>query len=108
MEGSDASVLLVDLGKALEAKKPPGKVVRVAQLPFAYVRIGENQSQVPNNGGFNSEPRGNWTPTKIFIGEGHQECQFFLNFNPIIRKGQFSIKDEEYGDEVLAQLAKVL
>jgi len=45
---------------------------------------------------------------KIFIGEGEQEGDVFLNLNPVIKKGQFSIKDADYGDTVLAQLARVL
>jgi len=45
---------------------------------------------------------------KIFIGEGDDEGQVFVNTNPVMRKGQFSIKDEEYGDIVLARLATVL
>lgn len=44
---------------------------------------------------------------KIFIGEGEQEGEVFLNFNPAIRKSQFSIKDADY-DIVLNQLATVL
>jgi hypothetical protein len=32
----------------------------------------------------------------------------FLKFNPVRRKGEFSIKDADYGDEVLRELAKVL
>ena len=32
----------------------------------------------------------------------------FLNLNPKIRKGQVSMKDPDYGDLVLGQLAKVL
>lgn len=45
---------------------------------------------------------------KIFIGEGKHEGDVFLNLNPVIKKGQFSIKDSDYGDIVLAQLAQVL
>jgi len=105
---SDASVFLMDLKKALEAKKLPGKVVRVSQLPIEYVRLGQNQSQAPSDGGFRTDPPGNWSVAKIFLGKDNQECEFFLNFNPIIGKGQFSIKDPDYGDELLAQLAKVL
>jgi hypothetical protein len=106
--GSDASVLLSDLKKALEARKLPTKITRVAELPFAYVTLGEHQSQASSDGGFRDKPRGNWTLAKIFIGEGEQECEFFLNLNPVIKKGQFSIKDPDYGDEIVAQLAKVL
>ena len=105
--GSDASVLLFDLKKALEAKALPSKVQRVESLPFTFVNIGDDLSQAPS-GGFSVAPPGNWTAIKIFLGEGEQEAEVFLNINAVIRKGQFSIKDPDYGDLVLAQLAKVL
>src|SRR5215467_8764651 len=105
--GSDASVLLADLKKALEAKTMPTKAKRTNSLQFQFVSFGKNQSQA-SGGGFNAKPPGNWTPMKLFIGEGGQEAEVFLNLNPVIKKGQFSIKDEEYGDTVLAQLARVL
>ena len=105
--GSDASVLLTDLAKALEAKAIPAKPKRVSSLPFQFASFGSNQSQAPG-GGFRAAPPGNWTPMKLFIGEGEQQGEVFLNLNPVLRKGQFSIKDEEYGDIVVAQLARVL
>lgn len=105
--GSDASLLLIDLKKALEAKTLPSRVQRVAAVPFTYVSFGNNQSQALG-GGFNAKPAGHWTPMKIFIGEGKQEGQVFVNLNPVIKKGQFSIKDPDYGDIILAQLAGVL
>jgi hypothetical protein len=105
--GSDARVLLADLKSALEAKHVPAKVQRARDLPFVFVSFGKNQSQAAG-GGFNATPSGNWTPIKIIIGEGEQEGQVFLNLNPVLKKGQFSIKDPEYGDLVLAQLARVL
>jgi len=105
--GSDASVLLADLKNALEAKTIPTKVQRVNDLRFNFVSFGKNQSQA-SGGGFNAKPPGNWTPMKIFIGEGENEGEVFLNLNPVLKKGQFSIKDSDYGDIVLAQLARVL
>ena len=105
--GSDASVLLTDLKKSLEAKTLPTKVKRASNLPFVFVTLGKNQSQAAD-GGFSANPPGNWTPMKIFLGEGEQEGEVFLNINPVIRKGQFSIKDVDYGDIVIAQLARVL
>jgi hypothetical protein len=105
--GSDASVLLLDLRKALEAKALPSKALRLETLPFTFVNIGENLSQAAN-GGLNAQPPGNWTAIKIFIGEGKQEAELFLNINEVSRKGQFSIKDSDYGDLAFAQLAKVL
>jgi hypothetical protein len=105
--GSDANVLLGDLKNALEAKKFPAKVQRARDLPFVFVSLGQNQSQ-DAGGGFNDQPPGHWTPIKLFIGEGEQEGEVFLNLNPVIKKGQFSIKDSEYGEIVLAHLARVL
>jgi hypothetical protein len=105
--GSDASVFLADLKNALEARKFPAKVQRARDLPFVFVSFGQNLSQ-DAGGGFNGQPPGHWTPIKLFIGEGEQEGQVFLNLNPAIKKGQFSIKDAEYGDIVLAHLARVL
>jgi hypothetical protein len=105
--GSDSSVLLSDLAKALEAKHPPAKVKRISFLPFTFVNIGTDLSQAPG-GGFNTKPSGHWIATKIFIGEDDQEGEFFLNVNPATNKGQFSIKDADYGDIVISRLAQVL
>jgi hypothetical protein len=44
---------------------------------------------------------------KIFLGQGGQG-EVFLNINPILKKGEFSIKDSDCGDIVLSQLAQVL
>jgi hypothetical protein len=104
---SDASTMLVALVKALEAKHAPAQVKRASQLPFDYVILGENNSQA-SGGGFSVKPRGNWTAMKIFIGSGEDEGEVFLNFNPVSRKAQFSEKDIDYGDTVLAKLATVL
>lgn len=105
--GSDATVLLADLKVALEATTQPAKVGRVDSLPFEFVTLGKNKSQA-TGGGFADKPPGNWIPMKIFLGEGKNEGQVFLNLNPILKMGQFSSKDPDYGDLVLAQLAKVL
>jgi hypothetical protein len=105
--GSDATVLLADLKNALEAKSFPKQFKRVAVLPFTFITFGNNNSQA-SDGGFNAKPAGHWTPMKIFIGNGEQEGQVFVNINPVIKKGQFSMKDPDYGDIVLAQLSSVL
>jgi hypothetical protein len=103
--GSDASAFLVDLKKALEAKTLPNKVVRVTSLPFEFAVLGENQSR-SSDGGFNTKPPGDWTAMKIFVADG--EGEVFLNLNTAGNMAEFSIKDSDYGDIVLAQLAKVL
>jgi hypothetical protein len=104
---SDATALLSDLQKALEAKTIPGKVQRAQELPFTFANIGDNLSQAAG-GGFKASPAGHWTAIKIFIGDGEQESEMFVNFNKAIGKGQFSIKDADYGDLLLKQLATVL
>jgi len=104
---SDASALLADLKNALAAKVLPSKIERSVTLPFTFVNFGEMMSHSAD-GGFNANPRGSWTAMKIFLETGGRECEVFLNLSPETKKGEFSIKDEEYGDLVVAQLAEVL
>jgi len=103
--GSDATPFLEALKKALEAKKIPKNTPRVASIPFTYAVLGENMSRDAN--GFGDKP-GHWMPMKIFFNEDENESEVFLNLNPLINKGEFAIKDEDYGDLVLSELAKVL
>ncbi len=106
--GSDSSVLLEDLKKALDAKHIPRKVSRIAELPFNAVILGEKQSRSPS-GEYASKPPGDWMAIKIFLPkDGENEGEVFLNMNPVLGKAEFSIKDSEYGDYLLAQFAKVL
>jgi hypothetical protein len=102
---SDASGLLAALQKTLQAKNLPSSPARVAELPFNAVILGDHVSHSPN-GGFAVKPPGNWTTIKLFLGDGSSEV--FLNLNPVLGKGEFSIKDQDYGDGVLQELAKVL
>jgi hypothetical protein len=104
---SDAAVLLTDLKRALDAKKAPSKVQRASDLQFTYVIIGENQS-LSGGGGFADKPSGDWTAMKIFIPTGDDAAEVFLKFNAKAVKAQFSQKDPDYGDTVLAKLATVL
>jgi hypothetical protein len=105
--GSDSTVLLADLRRALQAKTQPQPAPTRTSVPFTFANIGENLSQAAG-GGFGTKPPGNWTALKIFLGQGDQEGEVFLNLNPKARKGQFSMKDQDYGDLVLGELAKVL
>jgi hypothetical protein len=102
---SDASGLLIALQKTLQAKTVPANPVRVAELPFNAVILGDHVSH-SSNGGFAVKPPGNWTTTKLFLGDGSSEVYF--NFNLVLGKGEFAVKDPEYGDGVLLELAKVL
>jgi hypothetical protein len=67
--GSDASVLLVDLQKALRARTALKAPLTKTSIPFTYVNIGENLSQT-RAGGFNANPPGNWTALKLIFGDG--------------------------------------
>ena len=91
--------------ESLQAKTIPANPVRVAELPFSAVLLGDHVSHSPK-GGFAVKPPGNWTSIKLFLGNGSSEV--FLNLNPVLGTGEFSIKDPDYGDGVLAELAKVL
>ena len=102
---SDASVFLAKLKNVLEAKNLPKNVTRADSLPFEFVTLGEKMSRSAT-GSFSDEPQGNWSAFKIFLRNG--EAEVYMNLNPAIGKGEFSIKDSDYGDAVLAELAKVL
>jgi hypothetical protein len=104
--GSDASVFLHRLQKTLEAKNFPARSARVKELPFTAAILGTTQSHSAD-GGFFTNPPGNWTAMKIFLGKDGS-IEVFLNFNAVLHKGEFSIKDPDYGDDVLRELAKVL
>ena len=104
--GSDSSVLLANLQKALQAKTAPTIPLTKTSVPFTYIKIGENLSQ--SGGGFNANPPGNWTALKLIFGDGARESEIFLGINASLKKAQFSMKDPDYGDLVLAELAKVL
>jgi hypothetical protein len=105
--GSDSSVLLVDLQKALRAKTPPKAPLTKTSVPFTYVIIGDNLSEAPA-GGFIASPRGNWTALKLIFGDGDRVSEIFLHINAGTKRGQFSMKDPDVGDLALAELAKVL
>ena len=103
--GSDPESLLADLAEVLEAKKIPTKPSRSATLPFEYVLLGQKQSR-SKDGSFSNSPGGDWTSLKLFFGDDQGEV--YLNFSPVLNKAEFSIKDSDYGDFVIAELAKVL
>jgi hypothetical protein len=105
VRNSDASGLLMALQKTLQAKALPSNSVRVVELPFSAAILGEHVSHSPN-GGFAVKPPGNWTTIKLFLGDGSSEV--YLSLNPVLGKGEFAIKDQDYGDGVLKELAKVL
>jgi hypothetical protein len=105
--GSNPIPLLTGLKNALQAKRMPSKVQNSDVLPFDYVVLGDNQSR-SHEDVFRDKPRGHWTAMKIFLGDGKDEGEVFLNINGIAHQAEFSIKDAAYGDAVLKEMAKVL
>jgi hypothetical protein len=103
--GSDSSVMLAQLKTALQAKAIPQSTKRVPDVPFTYAVFGLQTRRYPD-GGYGPEKTGTWITLKLFFRDGEPEV--FLNLNPVIGKGEFSIKDPDYGDEVISELAKVL
>jgi hypothetical protein len=105
--GSENSVLLEHLKLALEAKELPRNVSRTKELQFDAAILGKQQSR-DASGGYSDRPKGDWTLLKVFLPKEGDEGEVFLNINPVLGKGEFSIKDSDYGDYVLGQLARVL
>lgn len=105
VEGSDNIALIEQLADALEAKNAPTKAARVKSVPFEYAAIGKNLYRQAD-GGLSGDRRGNWSALKLFLRNG--EAEVFLNLNPVLHKGEFSLKDPDYGDSLIAEMAKVL
>jgi hypothetical protein len=109
---SSSSVLLADLAKMLQAKKPVPCPTTTNKLSFATAILGENASKGNGKdslaGSFTSDPKGDWTVLKVFLPDGDNEGEVFLNLNSKLRKGEFTIKDPDYGDTVVLELARVL
>ncbi|HWR14549.1 MAG TPA: hypothetical protein VN577_06955 [Terriglobales bacterium] len=104
---SQNAALLDDLKQALMATTMPSHKIRVRELPFEFVSLGENLTR-DRNGGLADTNQGKWVGAKIFLGAGDDESEVFFNFEKGGGKAEFSLKDEEYGNGVLNELAKVL
>jgi len=106
---SKPSEFLRQIAKALEANGSGTGKPKVDVLDFTVALLGQRLSRGsgPDQfaGGFTSEPPGDWIATKVFVADG--EGEFFLNLNPKEGVGEISIKDSDYGDIVLKELARV-
>jgi hypothetical protein len=108
---ADAGECLVSIARALEAKKVEPPPERVDCLPFQAGILGQNLSRGVGKtsvleGSFTSDSPGTWLATKAFVADG--EGEFYLNLSPKTGEAEISIKDPEYGDVVIGELAKVL
>jgi hypothetical protein len=127
---SDSSVLLLELARALDARRvPPAPRKKEGQLAFTAALLGQGLSRAAGTptalvrtepdaapklmgsqaeiaGSFNQKPRGPWIATKVFVADG--EGEFFLNLDPVAGVGEIALKDSDYGDIVMKELVKVL
>jgi hypothetical protein len=108
--GSDSTELLKALQSALEADKLPPPRKQQQKLAFDAAILGLKLSRGGGSnqvaGAFSTEPAGDWIATKLFLADGQAEV--YLNLNPTLGRGEFSLKDPEYADAVLRELARVL
>jgi len=102
-EKSDTSILLRDLGKALRGKVPE-KVDQVDELTVTFYVLGDKMTKT-EKGSFKGGGKGDWLLVKLFVF--HEEAEFYLNINEKTGKGEFALKDPDYGDKVLKELGKV-
>jgi len=109
-QGAGASACLESIAKALEAGKVEPPQERVDCLPIQAAILGRNLSRGIGNsvqaGAFTSDRPGTWIATKVFVADG--EGELYLNLSPDTGEAEISIKDSEYGDVVVQELAKVL
>jgi hypothetical protein len=101
---SNPMALLEALRTSLHAKHIPNHIEKVESLPFEYALLGADQTRTAD-GAFHKLPKGNWTATKLFLA--NDQAEIYFNYNPVIHKAEFSIKDPEYGDRLLSQFAKI-
>jgi hypothetical protein len=75
-------------------------------LTFGTAILGEGVNREPE-GGF-GDREGNWTATKWFLEEDGRSAEVFFNYNLKDRKGEFSEKDPDYREDLLAILSIAL
>jgi hypothetical protein len=99
-------VLLEDLKTALEAKQLSVHHSACTGVAFGAVVLGDRQSE-DAGGGFSDKPPGDWVIVKLFLPKGGDDGDVFLNINPLLGKGEFSMEDEHPGDFVVQELDRV-
>ena len=108
--GADCTEFLQALAPTLGFHGHLPSAPAVANLSVSIAVLGVNQSRDGANGevagGFVSNPQGPWIVTKLFLADG--EGEVFLNLNPKDGVGEFSLKEEDYADIVVNELAKIL
>jgi hypothetical protein len=97
---------LVDqFAQAFHGKMPPLRTPQPLRFrPFPSAILATASTRDPLSG-FNHRAPGNWTATKLFLQRSGPEAEVFLNFDPVSKVGEFSEKDSDYADAMVAFLA---
>lgn len=103
--GADCTELLEALGRALGFSGSLPTPAPIHRLEASIVVLGVNQSR-DARGGLSSDPRGEWTATKLFVADG--EGEVFLDLNPKKHLGEFSLKDQDCARTVITEFARIL
>jgi hypothetical protein len=107
--GSESSTFLKELGRVLEAKAKPKPGRRLDRLPFTAALLGAPSSHSSAGRGETGPapaPKDERIMTKVFVADGAGE--FYLNLDPANGVGEITMKDPDYGDTVVKELARVL
>jgi hypothetical protein len=94
--------------KAFHASPPRARasVLPLEPLVMGTAILGENLKRSPG-GGFDGTGEG-WSATKWFPQEYGLEAEVFFNYNLPSREGEFSEKDPDYRQDLIAILATAL
>ncbi len=105
----EAGVRFVELfSKAFSGKLPASRNHAHVPKPLAIntAVLGYNVNR-ERDGGF-SGTAGGWTATKWFPEHDGQSGQIFFNYDLVKRQGEFSEKDADYADDLVAMFASAL
>jgi len=107
---ADCAAFLGALAPTLGFKGRLPTPIATKRLSLTVAILGANLSRNSDRpeaaGGFSSQPPGHWTATKLFLRDG--EGEVFLSLNLQDGLGEFSIKDEDYAEIVVTELARIM
>ena len=105
----EAGIRFIELfGKVFAGKMPPvGKQAHVPKPLSVNTAILGSKMSREDLGGFTGM-KGGWTATKWFPSYDGHEGEVYFNYNLEKRQGEFSEKDADYADELMAILASAL
>jgi hypothetical protein len=109
VDNREAGGRFVDLfARVFQGKTPKPATQPGALKPLSVNTAILGQNQKRNEGGGFSDEGGGWTATKWFLETDGHYGEVFFNYNLERRQGEFSEKDEEYADDLVAILASAL